>query len=501
MNHNRVRSLKNLLYSAVGQIVTITVGLILPRLFIISYGSETNGLLSSVTQFLVYLGLFEAGVGAATMQALYKPVAEDDRKKISAILSATNQYYKKAGRGYILSLIAFCAIYPLIIQSALNYLMIFGIVFFSGIGNAVMFYLQGKYKLLLQTEGKGYILTNLTTVTVVATGLSKVVLIKCGLSVVAVLAVTFLIQLLQAVYIVIYVRRNYCWLSLEEEPDEKAISQRNFVLFHQLAGMVFMNTDVLILSVCCNMVVVSIYSLYKLIISHLESILSIFSSAFSFDLGQTYQVDRRLYVQKIDLFESMYSIISFSLFSVALNTIIPFMNIYTRGVTDAVYCDPFIALMFVVIALLTTVRHPMLLTINYAGHFKNTVVQSMIETILNLIVSIIGCIYFGIYGVLSGTIVALIYRTTDIVIYSNSKLLDRKPWKTFGIHATNAGIMLMAQIIYRIVSPKIDSYLTFALVGAVDMIITTGAMLAAQCLVFPDFRMTIFAVAKRIVRR
>ena len=81
-NVNKKRSVYNLLFSAFGQIVTIAFGVILPKLFIVSFGSEVNGLLSSVTQAFVYVNLLEAGVGTATLQALYGPIARKDQHGI-----------------------------------------------------------------------------------------------------------------------------------------------------------------------------------------------------------------------------------------------------------------------------------------------------------------------------------------------------------------------------------------------------------------------------------
>lgn len=96
-NINKKRSVYNLLFSAFGQIVTIAFGVILPKLFIVSFGSEVNGLLSSVTQAFVYVNLLEAGVGTATLQALYGPIARKEQQNVNQILAATHRYYKKAG--------------------------------------------------------------------------------------------------------------------------------------------------------------------------------------------------------------------------------------------------------------------------------------------------------------------------------------------------------------------------------------------------------------------
>ena len=76
---NIKRSFYNIFFGMLSQIISIVLGIVIPRLVLISLGSESNGLLSSINQALVYLSLLEAGIGTATLQALYKPVAEKDK--------------------------------------------------------------------------------------------------------------------------------------------------------------------------------------------------------------------------------------------------------------------------------------------------------------------------------------------------------------------------------------------------------------------------------------
>ena len=88
---NRVKY--NLLSGLVYQIILIVISFLLPRLYLENFGSEVNGVLSTIKQIFVYMGLLEAGIGLAATQALYKPVAEKNHGKISAILSAANNFY------------------------------------------------------------------------------------------------------------------------------------------------------------------------------------------------------------------------------------------------------------------------------------------------------------------------------------------------------------------------------------------------------------------------
>ena len=86
---------KNIITSLLCQIITIIYGLLVPRLILGAFGSEVNGLVSSVSQFLNYITLLEGGLSGVIMAALYKPLAEKDTKRVSAIINATNQFFRR----------------------------------------------------------------------------------------------------------------------------------------------------------------------------------------------------------------------------------------------------------------------------------------------------------------------------------------------------------------------------------------------------------------------
>lgn len=493
---------ENLIFSLPSQPITLGLGLILPRLWIVSYGSEVNGLLSSLSQFLVYLSLFEAGVGAATMQALYKPVAQNSWDDINGVLSATHRYYKRTGTWYLIGLLGLSVLYPLLVDSSLPYITIFGAVFFSGIGNVVSFYLQGKYNFLLPADGKSYVTSILGTIIHILNSLVKILLISLNVNIVLILATTFLLQFVHIGYILWYVKKHYPKIQLDVPPNNAALAQKNFALIHQISGLIFNNADVLILTFFCDLRLVSVYSLFKMITSQLESLINIPLSSISFWLGQTYQTDKRLYTQRIDLVESYYSAMVYGLFSVALYLFLPFMRLYTDGVTDVNYVDPWLALLFVLCSLLDKSRVPMLNTINYAGHYQQTLSRTIMESSINLIVSLIGVCFLGIYGVLLGTVAALAYRTNDIILYSNHKLLNRSAKKTYAIYFVNVAVFLLTQVIFRLVfgNVPIASYLQFVIVGFGATCISLLMTIGAQILLFPNCRETAEVMVKRVIK-
>ena len=72
------------------------------------------------------------------------------------------------------------------------------------------------------------------------------------------------------------------------------------------------------------------------------------------------------------------------------------------------------------------------------------VVRSMIEAAINVIVSIAAVQFIGIYGVLLGTIAALLYRTNDFIIYANTKILMRSPKKEYALVLSDFLCLLLA---------------------------------------------------------
>lgn len=86
---------KNMIMSIVARVVSLVTGLIVQRYLLLAYGSTLNGLTTSINQAMAYLVLLEAGLGTASVQALYDPLAEGDWGKVSGILTATGKEYKK----------------------------------------------------------------------------------------------------------------------------------------------------------------------------------------------------------------------------------------------------------------------------------------------------------------------------------------------------------------------------------------------------------------------
>lgn len=465
------RGFKNLVYGFIGQFFAIALGILIPRLFLVNFGSEVNGFLTSISQIFMYLGLLEAGVGAATIQALYRPSSQNNKYEINGILAATSIYYKRIGLYYFIAVICLSIIYPLLIHTSINKTVVAMVILLTGMGGVINFFFQAKFKLLMRAEGKNYINININTFVTIFGNISKVVLLLLGSNIIIIQASFLGISILQMLIMWFYIKRHYKWIDLKVLPNFKAISQKSAALVHEVSGMILNSTDVLILTIFCNLEVVSVYVIYNIILAMISMAMNTVNNSILFILGHYYHENFQKFIKLHNSFEIYYMSVMFALYTVAFICILPFMRLYTEGINDINYIDSWLSILFVTIGLLNCLRIPGLNAIGIAGHFKKTQNRAIIEALINIICSLVFVNLFGIYGVLIGTICALIYRVTDIIIYSNTIIMKQNPWVT--VKRGGINVVLYFLIILIVNEMKINplTYIQMATTGFVLTII------------------------------
>lgn len=497
MNENKLKIKRNLLMKSLSQILMLVFGLLMPRITLVSYGSEVNGLLNSVTQIVSYLALFEAGIQAVAKKSLYCTVSQGDNKGTNGILSAVNKNYRLIGFIYFGCLISLSLVYPMLTKnSSIPYSTVFWVVFFSGIGNVITFFVGGKYQILLAVDGKEYIINLLSTIVYVIGHLVKMVLLLRKVDIEIIMISTWLISCIQVVGVWLYIRKSYPWIDLNEVPNKASLRQSGYAFGHQISMQIFANIDVLLLTIFCDLKIVSVYSIYKMLTYYLRTILVIPIDSTKFAMGQLFNKDKAEYIKILDTLEVALSIIVYSVYAVTLYLILPFIKIYTASITDVQYIDKYLPILFVLGEMLNIIRFPMSGTINFAGHFKQTLWRSIFETVINVSVSLVGVIYLGIYGVLLGTIAALMYRTVDIFIYANTRILNRRPFKTLFIYSSHTILMLIIAYILHYIPVQINNYVQFFCVGLIVTPVVFVIFTVISGILFPKEHKIIFQLLK-----
>ena len=292
----------NLTSSIVYQIVLIALSFLVPRLYLENFGSEVNGVLTTIKQIFTYMCLLEAGVGLATTQALYKRIGNKDYKSASAVLSATNSYYIKTGMVYLGIVLVIAVVYAYFVPTPIDSNTLFFIVMLNAIPSLFSYFVQAKYRILMEVDGRKYVINNAETILQLASNAGKILVLVLTDSLILIQLVYCIIALVQLVFLYLYAKHRYKWLDLKAKPDFDAISQKDSVLVHKLSGLVFNNTDVLLISALCDLNAVSVYGIYNLFFSQVQNFITSVVSSFTFALGQMFHTDR----EKFDKLYNVY---------------------------------------------------------------------------------------------------------------------------------------------------------------------------------------------------
>ncbi|MBE6964752.1 MAG: sugar isomerase [Ruminococcaceae bacterium] len=477
MEEKDSRIKNNLVSSLVYQVVLITLSFLLPRLYLENFGSEVNGVLSTIKQIFTYMCLLEAGVGLATTQALYKKIGEKDYESASSVLSATNVYYIKTGIVYLLIVFVIAAVYSCAVSTSINSAVLFFIIILNAIPSLFSYFVQAKYRILMEVDGRRYVINNAETVLQLASNAGKILVLLLTDSLVLIQLVYCIIALLQLGFLYIYAKRRYIWLDLKAKPDFDAISQKNSVLVHQLSGMVFNNTDVILISLLCDFKAVSIYAIYNIFFSQVQNFITNVVSSFTFALGQMFNTDREKFDKLFNAYETFYVMITCVIYTLMAVFLLPLIQIYTSGINDAEYTNTFLLLLFAIMNLLACGKLPATGIIEYSGAFGKTRSHAILEMVINITVSVVAIAYMGICGAILGTIAALVYRGIVTIYYSNRKILKRKQSCTYKILISNWAVFALVMAVLFVDTFSNMSFLRLLLNGIIHSIWIAGVYL------------------------
>ncbi len=480
MANKDLRIKNNLVSSLVYQVVLITLSFLLPRLYLENFGSEVNGVLQTIKQIFTYMCLLEAGVGLATTQALYKRIGEKDYESANSVLSATNTYYIKTGVIYSAIVLVIAVVYAYLIPTSINSNVLFFIVILNAIPSLFSYFVQAKYRILMEVDGRKYVINNSETVVQLASNAGKILVLLLTDSLILIQLVYCIIALVQLAYLYFYAKRKYQWLDLNVKPDFEAIAQKNSVLVHQLSGMVFNNTDVILISLLCDFKAASIYAIYSIFFSQMQNFITSVASGFNFALGQMFNTDRNKFNKVFSVYETGYVAITFVIYTLMAVFMLPLIQIYTSGINDAEYTNVFLVLLFVIMNLLANGKMPINSIIEYAGSFEKTRSHAVWEMVINITVSIIAIWYMGICGAILGTIAALMYRCIVTIHYSNKNVLERSIMCTYRIWIINGAVFALIMAIFFVDTFSNMPFLKLLLNGIVHSIWIVGLYIIAN---------------------
>lgn len=410
---------KNTVASLIAQITTLICGFILPRLFLQHYGSEVNGLVNSISQFLSVIAFLELGVGAVVQSSLYKPLAEKDNQQISKVMVSANKFFQRLARILLVYVISLMIIYPFIANQNFGFIYTATLIAAISISSFAQYYFGIVNSLLLNADQRGYIQYNAQTVTIILNTIVCAIMISMNGTIQVVKLVTSLIYLARPVILQIYVNNHYA-INWKIKYTQEPIKQKWNGVAQHVASVVLDGTDTIVLTVFSTLSNVSIYSVYFLVVKGVKTLFLSITNGIQALIGELWAK------QELEQLKNFFGWIEWLIhtgttyvFSCTAALIVPFIQVYTLGIRDANYIQPTFAILLTLANAMHCLRLPYNIMVLAAGHYKQTQRNYIVAAILNIVVSVLTVKIWGLIGVAIGTLVAMTYQTIWLAVYDS----------------------------------------------------------------------------------
>lgn len=469
---------KNTVASLIAQITTLICGFILPRLFLQHFGSEVNGLVNSIVQFLSVISFLELGVGAVVESSLYKPLAEKDNQQISKVMVSANKFFQRLAQILFIYVLILMLVYPLIANQNLGFLYTATLIAAISISSFAQYYFGIANALLLNADQRGYIQYNAQTVTVVLNTAVCAVMISMNGTIQMVKLATSLIYLARPLALHFYVKRHY-QIDWKIKYTEEPIKQKWNGVAQHIAAVVLDGTDTIVLTVFSTLSNVSIYSVYFLVIKGVKTLFLSMTNGIQALIGELWAK------QELEKLKGFFAWVEWVIhtgttyvFSCTAALIVPFVQVYTFGINDANYIQPVFAVLLTLANAMHCLRLPYNIMVLAAGHYRQTQKNYIVAAILNILVSILTVKVWGLIGVAIGTLVAMTYQTMWLAVYDSRHFIFwslKNVTKQFAIDTLSAALIIVFGSRMSLKEPSYINWIFMAVnVAVMALVVVVG---------------------------
>lgn len=425
-------SFKNMITAVSSNVLTIIVGLVAQAVFIKILGSEYLGLNGLFSNVISMLGIVELGMGSAIIYNMYKPIAEENHEKIKSLM----QFYKKSYRiiTLIISIIGIMIIpfikYIVDIESVTVGINVY-LVYILFLLETICSYILSYKRSMLYADQKEYITNIIHMGYTILVNTMQLTFLYFTHDYYLYLIIKVMMRLVENIVISSYVNRRYSYLldnnvtKLDSKTEKDIFQKIKALFFHKIGTFIVSGTDNIIISKYLGLVTVGLYSNYYMIINAVQTVINHIIQATRASVGNLLVTESK--TKQFDIFNK-----------------IRFVNFWIScfsSICIFVIMDSFITIWIGYKFVLPT-KVLLVLVINFfivssrstygafkeaAGIFYEDRFVPIIESLLNIVLSIIFVKKFGLMGVFMGTIGSgLVLWCYSYPKYVYNKLFGRK---------------------------------------------------------------------------
>lgn len=480
------KSLKNILSAVILTLVVGLIGFVKVKVFINGLSNDIYSLNQLFGQIFNYLAIADIGFGLLINKQLYQAFAKDDKKEINKIYSTSKKFYKIIGI-IMISIALIISFFVQFLTKANLPVFYIQLVFIIFIIRNVIDYFFVAPRYILEADQKIYKVNIALKGIRILESMIEIILVLIGVDYLIILLPSIFITLIIDIYINKKIYKMYPWLTNDKTFNKKYLKGTKDIIWRKGADLLNSNTDIILISTFINPLNVVIYSSYVYITKFIGDLIYLISS------GITPSFANALFKEKeeksIGIFHEINTLFLFAASFINIMLYIFLTGLINFWVGPKYVVNNFTLFLFCFSAFQVIIDKPIVIIINSKGLFKETKIATILEALLNIIISLVLIKPLGLSGVLIGTILAKLFTSflqNPIYIFKNIFCIN--PLQYF----SKFGVVLLINIIFiflfNMLNLTFNNILTWIFLVLIYAVIIGIVLFAIFYLCFKSFR-------------
>ena len=405
------KSMLNAKVNLIFYFLTIFLSFFSRKIFLDCLGTEFIGLTGTLGNILRYLNLAELGIGSCVSFFLYKPLEQNNREQIIEIMSVFRYLYRIIG---IVILAAGCLIsltFPWIFQNVSFGIGLVYFSFFSFLGSSLIQYFINYRQLLLAADQKNYIVSAYLQTAQLFKTIVQIYLSYTYKNLYLWVAIEFVFGIIGCIVLNWKISNEYPWMQINSRNGKSLIKKypgiiknTKRIFIHRIKDFILGKSDELFIFAFVSLNMVSFYGNYTIITSRLSQLFGRMLDGIGASIGNLVAENDKEHIIEIfwQLMAMRYLITGFLCYSIYQFTE-PFIVLWLG---EKYLLHHHILILLVIYLYLSNIRNVVDM-FNHSYGLYADVWAAWAELIINLSITIIGGIYYGIVGILLGKIISV----------------------------------------------------------------------------------------------
>ena len=462
------KATRNIILEVGSQILAYVFQFIIRTIFIISLGEVYLGINGVLTNILSMLSLSELGFSTAFAVSLYEPISRKDNAKLATIIAFFKKVYLVVGLVVLGLGLCVAPFLPIIIKADIDENLY--IIFILYLLSSCVTYFSASYTTFITAAQNGYVISIIKIVkSVILLGLQVFALVHKDYYLYLIAIIVS--NIVGVIICYVYYGQNYKAIinekpgKLDSDTKNEIIANTKASFFHKLGGVVLSSTDNIVISAFISISIVGYYSNYSLIIGIISTLFALAVNALAAFVGEINVIGDKKSKSTIYWRLSFINYVFTSISTVLLFTLInPFIDIWA----GASYVLP---LQFVIILVIqfyiNSIRRITQVYNMSLGLYVKYQYFPLIESVLNIVISIVLVNTIGLIGVILGTIISVLMCTFIAERYVLLKYAIENNLKRFIISdvvflVTTSLICFLTMVFYNVCTISDHKIIDFA---------------------------------------